>query len=132
MTCAGKVSSEVGAPTGRPSFALLPAESRIGCTGGGGLADDGGERKLGFRSPQHRHAHIPTTYTHLSKSFKLFVVLFCCSLLFCFSSQNKTKKRIFSHQQPPHHSPILDFQQGRRRNYLQIPTLLDPSHLLTI
>jgi len=59
MTCAGKVSSEVGAPP-----ALLPAESRIGCTGGGGggLADDGGERKLGFRSRQHHHAHIPTTY----------------------------------------------------------------------
>jgi len=63
MTCAGKVSSEVDAPTGRPSSALLPAESRIGCTGGGGLADDGGERKLGFRSPQHHHAHIPT-YIH--------------------------------------------------------------------
>jgi len=61
MTCTGKASSEVGAPPGRPSSALLPAESRIGCTGGGGgLVDDGGERKLGFRSPQHHHAHIPT------------------------------------------------------------------------
>jgi hypothetical protein len=91
MTCAGKVSSEVGAPPGRPSSALLPAESRIGCTGGGGLADDGGERKLGFRSPKHHHAHIPTTYLPIKKILKLFVVLFCFSLLFCFLHKTKQK-----------------------------------------
>jgi hypothetical protein len=129
MTCAGKVSSEVGAPPGRPSSALLPAESRIGCTGGG-LAVDGGERKFGFRSPQHHHAHIPTTYIPIK-----ILLIVCCSVLLLssvlFSSQNKTKIGFFLISSR-NTSRFMIFNKGRRRNYLQIPTLLDPLHLLTI